>query len=450
MTEQQFETARETQYSRDINAAQQMTDWFPDYLYGVIDAPAELPRLTIERLVRQFGGGDTGQHLEKIRDALMIFDQEHQANLASYFCGYPNDALKALEDTTPIEVSVEALDVTFPPLPEVHSLALIEELRAEREARLLERRQAALAKVAADPITPTSQPRIVVQAVPAQQVHPTGWRSTSVPSLAPSIVEPGHPLEWQNDALCAETDPEMFFPEKGGSTRQAKKICADCEVSAECLDYAMKHDETFGIWGGLSSKERKKYKETGILPARKKPKNASQERRKLLIQPFQRQVKRIEHFVQLLSGSLDLGLFDTYNEQPQLMARTARALLDGLYATVDDEKDFARYRRLEVYFLDKKWNRLQDEFGGSGVYWDLLSRDLTDVFSRTRQLREAFEATESADTFAEHYLQQGMERIETAGSAPSFTSVHVLRKPKSKKEKSDIHAQGELKEAKVG
>ncbi len=48
-----------------------------------------------------------------------------------------------------------------------------------------------------------------------------------------------NPLSWQTDALCAQTDPEAFFPEKGGSTRDAKKICTTCEVKAQCLEYAL-------------------------------------------------------------------------------------------------------------------------------------------------------------------------------------------------------------------
>jgi WhiB family redox-sensing transcriptional regulator len=66
--------------------------------------------------------------------------------------------------------------------------------------------------------------------------------------------------EWQERALCAQTDPEAFFPEKGGSTREAKRICSGCEVKAECLEYALAHDERFGIWGGLSERERRKLK----------------------------------------------------------------------------------------------------------------------------------------------------------------------------------------------
>ena len=67
-------------------------------------------------------------------------------------------------------------------------------------------------------------------------------------------------LGWQERALCAQTDPEAFFPEKGGSTREAKKVCTGCEVRAECLEYALANDERFGIWGGLSERERRKLK----------------------------------------------------------------------------------------------------------------------------------------------------------------------------------------------
>lgn len=63
---------------------------------------------------------------------------------------------------------------------------------------------------------------------------------------------------WAVDALCAQTDPEAFFPDKGGSTREAKAVCATCTVAAECLDYALANGERFGIWGGLSERERRK------------------------------------------------------------------------------------------------------------------------------------------------------------------------------------------------
>ena len=71
-------------------------------------------------------------------------------------------------------------------------------------------------------------------------------------------------LGWQTDALCAQTDPEAFFPEKGGSTRDAKKVCGACNVRSQCLEYALANDERFGIWGGLSERERRRLRKRAI------------------------------------------------------------------------------------------------------------------------------------------------------------------------------------------
>jgi WhiB family transcriptional regulator, redox-sensing transcriptional regulator len=79
-------------------------------------------------------------------------------------------------------------------------------------------------------------------------------------AIAPAITDD----QWQERALCAQTDPEAFFPEKGGSTREAKRICQGCEVRDACLEYALAHDERFGIWGGLSERERRRLKR-GII-----------------------------------------------------------------------------------------------------------------------------------------------------------------------------------------
>ena len=63
---------------------------------------------------------------------------------------------------------------------------------------------------------------------------------------------------WVENAVCAQTDPEAFFPEgKGASNRVAKKVCARCPVEAECLEWALVHDERFGVWGNTSPNERK-------------------------------------------------------------------------------------------------------------------------------------------------------------------------------------------------
>ena len=78
--------------------------------------------------------------------------------------------------------------------------------------------------------------------------------------LEPEADEQG----WQDRALCAQTDPEAFFPEKGGSTREAKKVCLTCDVRDDCLEYALMNDERFGIWGGLSERERRKLKKRAV------------------------------------------------------------------------------------------------------------------------------------------------------------------------------------------
>lgn len=64
--------------------------------------------------------------------------------------------------------------------------------------------------------------------------------------------------EWQERALCAQTDAEAFFPVKGGSTREAKQVCGRCDVASECLEYALRNQERFGIWGGRSERERRR------------------------------------------------------------------------------------------------------------------------------------------------------------------------------------------------
>lgn len=60
---------------------------------------------------------------------------------------------------------------------------------------------------------------------------------------------------WREDALCRQTDPELYFPERGGSTRDAKDTCMSCEVRTECLDFALATDQRHGIWGGVSERE---------------------------------------------------------------------------------------------------------------------------------------------------------------------------------------------------
>ncbi|WP_069812911.1 WhiB family transcriptional regulator [Streptomyces sp. TP-A0874] len=69
--------------------------------------------------------------------------------------------------------------------------------------------------------------------------------------------------DWQERALCAQIGPEFFFPEAGGSTREAKRVCQECSERALCLQYALENDERFGVWGGLSEQERRDLRRSG-------------------------------------------------------------------------------------------------------------------------------------------------------------------------------------------
>ncbi len=76
-------------------------------------------------------------------------------------------------------------------------------------------------------------------------------------------------LAWQDYANCRGADADLFFPERGASTRKAKAICAECEVRTQCLDYAIDIGEKFGIWGGMSERERRKVRRERQIAARR-------------------------------------------------------------------------------------------------------------------------------------------------------------------------------------
>jgi len=68
---------------------------------------------------------------------------------------------------------------------------------------------------------------------------------------------------WREQAACRGTNPDVFFPERGESSKAAKAICAACPVTGECLDYALTHAIHDGIWGGLSERARKRLRRSG-------------------------------------------------------------------------------------------------------------------------------------------------------------------------------------------
>jgi len=73
---------------------------------------------------------------------------------------------------------------------------------------------------------------------------------------------------WQDHANCLGVDPDLFFPERGASTREAKEVCRGCVVRKECLEFALQNGEKFGIWGGLSERERRRIRRQRAQAAR--------------------------------------------------------------------------------------------------------------------------------------------------------------------------------------
>ncbi|HUY29361.1 MAG TPA: WhiB family transcriptional regulator [Acidimicrobiales bacterium] len=74
--------------------------------------------------------------------------------------------------------------------------------------------------------------------------------------------------EWQSRANCMGVDPELFFPERGSSTREAKEVCRGCVVQQDCLEFAIANGEKFGIWGGMSERERRRVRRSRVLHER--------------------------------------------------------------------------------------------------------------------------------------------------------------------------------------
>ncbi|MFE5514498.1 WhiB family transcriptional regulator [Streptomyces sp. NPDC056529] len=69
-------------------------------------------------------------------------------------------------------------------------------------------------------------------------------------------TRPAAVTDWQGRGLCREVDGDLFFPDAGGATKTPKQVCMACEVRVQCLEYALANNEQFGVWGGLSERER--------------------------------------------------------------------------------------------------------------------------------------------------------------------------------------------------
>ncbi len=90
-----------------------------------------------------------------------------------------------------------------------------------------------------------------------------------------SLMYGGPGQSWQSDANCMGVDPDLFFPERGASTREAKEVCRACVVREDCLEFALANGEKFGIWGGMSERERRRVRRARGLNMRQPAASAS-------------------------------------------------------------------------------------------------------------------------------------------------------------------------------
>lgn len=80
--------------------------------------------------------------------------------------------------------------------------------------------------------------------------------------LASSLALANADYTWRSQAICRDTDPDLFFPI--GTTGQAlvqidraKEVCGVCPVKSDCLEYALETNQDSGIWGGLDEEQRR-------------------------------------------------------------------------------------------------------------------------------------------------------------------------------------------------
>ncbi len=192
---------------------------------------------------------------EAVRDKINKYPLGERLLSRLYFSGFPDDVMGELSrDEAPKgelvveEAEVEHLEEVIEPveLPEPPKIPVV------------------FHTTVLPPVMPVDRPRRErIASTHRKPVHTTPTLLQIIRASTMGVTEEtGQQDEddWKQRALCAQTDPDAFFPEKGGSTRAAKKVCSECDVRTPCLELALQNDERFGIWGGLSERERRKLK----------------------------------------------------------------------------------------------------------------------------------------------------------------------------------------------
>ncbi len=224
----------EIEESRDpLLEAEQVADWLSGYLLATKpeehpSVPEELPLLTHRRLQALAGDVPVESQLALTRAAFHGLPKGSQYNAFLYISGYPLEAIKALGD-------IVDDDEQYP----IQQLFLAAQYLMKR-GHVPKTREAHI-YMSADRFAEKFGAAAV-----AQDIQLGGSNDFEE--------------NWKLDGLCNQTDPEVFFPERNESPKEAKRICATCPVREECLESALKNKEQFGIWGGTTARERSKLK----------------------------------------------------------------------------------------------------------------------------------------------------------------------------------------------
>lgn len=98
--------------------------------------------------------------------------------------------------------------------------------------------------------------------VPIRTRAPAGQRKRE-----PAAPKPKPDTSWMLFANCRGMDPELFFPPRGASLEPIREVCRSCACQKACADYAINNGEVFGVWGGLSERERRRIRKARRLEA---------------------------------------------------------------------------------------------------------------------------------------------------------------------------------------
>lgn len=187
------------------------------------------------------------------------------------------------------------------------------------------------------------------RAQPRLALIPTPDSIMSFEDVIPSAVG-NTPEGWDAGALCKQFDPGLFFPETGASIndiRKAKAICQGCDARKSCLEWALKEDERFGIWGGYDYRERRRIK-------RMNGQVATPEFALPLKEPYSR-VKQLVDILQGNDSQEELeDIENTLHEDEERLTRFVQKLLTWYES--ESPKNFGKgtASRLMAYFTGQK------------------------------------------------------------------------------------------------